>query len=208
MVPESEIETLEGTVTAVIYQNPENGYTVLRVKSREGSQTVVGELAEVSVGEGILATGMWVDHPSFGPQFKAHSLETTIPTDQGGIIAYLSSGLIKGIGKQTAKRIVDRFGSETLSVIESQPERLAEVKGITLQKARAIQEEFLQKAGMRRLVEFLTGFQLPVSVALALWRRYADRAIDILRADPYLLLEAAMRSASEKRTPRSSSSSR
>ena len=183
-----EVETLEGTVSAVIYQNPENGYTVLRVKSREGSQTVVGELAEVSVGEQVLATGVWVDHPSFGPQFKAAHMETTIPTQQHGIYEYLASGVIKGIGKQTARRIVDQFGSDTLAVIESQPERLAEVKGITAKKAQAIQEEFLQRAGMRRLVEFLTGHQLPVSVALTMWRRYADRAIDILRADPYLLL--------------------
>ena len=183
-----EVETLEGTVSAVIYQNPENGYTVLRVKSKEGSQTVVGELADVSVGETVLATGIWVDHPSFGPQFKASHMETTIPTEQNGIYEYLASGVIKGIGKQTARRIVDRFGRDTLAIIESEPERLAEVKGITPKKARAIQGEFLQKAGMRRLVEFLTEHQLPVSVALAMWRRYADRAIDILRADPYLLL--------------------
>ena len=83
MAPQqAEIETLEGTVTAVIYQNPENGYTVLRVKSKEGSQTVVGELADVSVGEHVLATGIWVDHPSFGPQFKAEALETAIPTEE------------------------------------------------------------------------------------------------------------------------------
>ena len=184
-----EVETLEGTVTAVIYQNPENGYTVLRVKSKEGSQTVVGELAEVSVGEHILATGIWVDHPSFGPQFKAAALETAIPTEEQGIYEYLASGVIKGIGKQTARRIVDKFGADTLNIIESRPEELATVKGITLKKAQAIQAEFLQKAGMRRLVEFLTQFQLPVSLALALWRRYADRAIDILRSDPYLLLD-------------------
>ena len=184
-----ELETLEGTVSAVIYQNPENGYTVLRVKSREGSQTVVGELAQVSPGETVLATGIWVDHPSFGPQFKAAHMELSIPTGQHGIYEYLASGVIKGIGKQTARRIVDQFGSETLSVIESDPEQLATVKGITLKKALAIQAEFLQKAGMRRLVEFLGEFQLPVSLALSLWRRYADRAIDIIRADPYLLLE-------------------
>lgn len=183
------VETLEGTVTAVIYQNPENGYTVLRVRSKEGSQTVVGELAEVSVGEHILATGAWVDHPSFGPQFKAAALETAMPTEEEGIYEYLAAGVVKGIGKQTARRIVDKFGPRTLAVIESSPEELAGVRGISLKKAREIQAEFLQKAGMRRLMEFLSQFQLPVSLALALWRRYADRAIDILRSDPYLLLE-------------------
>ena len=183
-----EVEKLEGTVVAVIYQNPENGYTVLRVKSREGSQTVVGELAQVTVGETVLATGIWVDHPSFGPQFKASHMETTVPTEVHGIYEYLASGVIKGIGKQTARRIVDQFGADTLAVIESRPEELAQVRGVTLKKAMAIQEEFLQKAGMRRLVEFLGQFSLPVSVSLALWRRYADRAIDIVRADPYLML--------------------
>ena len=190
MAPEQgEIETLEGTVTAVIYQNPENGYTVLRVKNQAGSQTVVGELAEVSVGVHVTAAGVWVDHPSFGPQFKASALEASLPTETQGIYEYLASGVIKGIGKQTARRIVDKFGADALSVIESRPEELATLKGISLKKARAIQEEFLQKAGMRRLVEFLAQFQLPVALALALWRRYADRAIDIVRANPYLLLE-------------------
>ena len=189
MAPEqSQVETLEGTVSAVIYQNPENGYTVLRVKSKEGSQTVVGEMADVSPGEHILATGIWVDHPSFGPQFKAAAMETSVPTETQGIFEYLAAGVIKGVGKQTARRIVDKFGADTLAVIESEPEKLASLKGMTLKKARAIQAESLQKAGMRRLMEFLGQFQLPASIGLALWRRYADRAIDILRADPYLLL--------------------
>ena len=110
MAPEqSQVETLEGTVSAVIYQNPENGYTVLRVKSKEGSQTVVGEMADVSAGEHILATGVWVDHPSFGPQFKAAAMETSVPTETQGIFEYLAAGVIKGVGKQTARRIVDKF---------------------------------------------------------------------------------------------------
>ena len=105
MAPEqSQVETLEGTVSAVIYQNPENGYTVLRVKSKEGSQTVVGEMADVSPGEHILATGIWVDHPSFGPQFKAVAMETSVPTETQGIFEYLAAGVIKGVGKQTARR--------------------------------------------------------------------------------------------------------
>ena len=189
MAEPNKLETLEGSIVAVIYQNPENGYTVLRVKSKEGSQTMVGELVDATVGESILATGIWVDHPSFGPQFKASHIETTIPTDQSGIYNYLASGVIRGVGPQTARRIVDKFGPDTLEVIESQPERLAEVRGITLTKARAIQEEFLQKAGMRRLVEFLAQNGMPAVLALQLWRRYADRAIDIIRADPYLLLD-------------------
>ncbi len=184
-----DIETLEGTVSAVVFQNPENGYTVLRVKSKEGSQTVVGELAEVCAGERITATGVWVDHPSFGIQFKAAHMETSVPTEQEGIYEYLASGAIKGVGRQTARRIVDAFGADTLTVIESRPDSLATVKGITRKKAYAIQAEFLQKAGMRRLMGFLSEFHMPAALALSLWRRYADRAIDIIRADPYLLLD-------------------
>ena len=129
-------------------------------------------------------------------------METSVPTETQGIFEYLAAGVIKGVGKQTARRIVDKFGADTLAVIESEPEKLASLKGMTLKKARAIQAEFLQKAGMRRLMEFLGQFQLPSSIGLALWRRYADRAIDILRSgDPYLLLnEDVVAAASPTRT--------
>ena len=186
---EQELELLEGTVSAVVYQNPENGYTVLRVKSREGSQTVVGEMAQVAVGEEITAAGRWVDHPSFGPQFAAESIELSMPQERDAIFAYLSSGAIKGVGKRTAQRIVTAFGPETLIVIETDPDRLAQVPGITPKKARAIQAGFLQKAGLRRLVEFLTLHGLPVTLGMALWRQYADRAIELIQTEPYLLLE-------------------
>lgn len=184
----SQDETINGTVVAIIFQNPNNGFTILRVKTKNGSQTVVGEIGDVSVGETISATGVWVEHPTFGTQFKADSIEISIPTETDEICNYLSSGVIKGLGKQTARRIVDRFGEQTFSIIETEPERLAELRGITLKKAKEIQAEFLEKAGMRRLVEFLTPYGMPVSIALTLWRRYADRAVNIIRADPYLLL--------------------
>ena len=182
-------EKLEGTVSSIIFRNEDNGYSILRVKVKGGSQTVTGEVADISVGESIIATGTWVEHPSFGPQFRAKLIEVTIPTESDEIYNYLASGVLKNVGKQTARHIVDKFGDQTFSIIESEPERLAEVRGITLKRAKAIQEEFLQKAGMRRLVEFLTEYKLPVSLALSLWRRYADRALNIVRADPYLLLE-------------------
>ncbi len=183
------METIEGQITHVIYQNPENGYTVLRVKGGQGSQTVVGNMAQVSAGEHISVTGCWVDHPSFGPQFKAAEMTVAMPTQSDDIYEYLASGIIKGIRARTAKRIVDKFGVQALVVIESEPEALADARIMTLKKALAVQADFLQKAGMRRVVEFLGQFQLPVTLAMSLWRRYSDRCIDILRADPYLLLE-------------------
>ncbi len=187
--PDNQTVTLEGTVSAVIFQNPDNGYTVLSLRVKNKEHTVVGSCAQIGVGEHLTVTGCWTDHPAFGRQLKAVAMESTVPTEVAGILEYLASGMIKGIGRKTAQRIVDCFGADSLTVIESRPEALARLSGITLEKALAMQEDYLQKVGLRRLAEFLSGLQLPATLALALWRRYADRTIPILQADPYLLLQ-------------------
>ena len=180
---------LTGTVSHVIFQNKENGYTVLRLKTGQEEVTAVGILPQVTQGEQVILEGSWTDHPNFGRQFKAERAQRQMPSEKQGIYRYLASGVIKGIGPKLAERLVKEFGEETFSVLESQPERLAQMKGVSRKRALEIQGEFLQKAGMRVLMEFLTGSGLPVELGLKLWRSYGQGAVDLLRADPYILTD-------------------
>ena len=134
MVPLDTVEELnlvEGCVDAVIYQNEENGYTVLRIDAGDqGGITVVGCIPCVAPGEHLTVSGVWENHPQHGEQLRAVELERTLPEEEEDIFAYLSSGVCKGVGPTTARRIVDRFGVETLDILEREPERLNLIKGI------------------------------------------------------------------------------
>jgi exodeoxyribonuclease V alpha subunit len=131
--------TCEGTVHSVIFQNAENGYTVLRLLTEEGEViTVVGCIPCVAPGEHLAVSGEWETHPQHGEQLKALELERTLPEDEDEILSYLASGICKGVGPATAQRIVDRFGVETLDILEREPERLSLIKGITAKKAQEI----------------------------------------------------------------------
>ncbi len=180
-------EELKGTVSGILFQNPDNGYTVLRLHCGRETHTVTGSLPGISVGEELTVTGQWTNHYSYGRQFKAATFSRELPSSERAIEDYLGSGVIKGVGKRTAQRLVALFGDETLSVIESAPERLLELKGMTLKRAQAIQEEFLQKAGMRRLLEFLGSHGLPATLCAPLWRQYGEVALDAVKSNPYLL---------------------
>ncbi len=185
----TEQETIEGSVTAVIFQNEENGYTVLRLKHAGDSITAVGTMPGVCTGEKLLMRGRWSSHPTYGRQFKAEHVEQYLPTETESIYDYLAAGVIKGIGPKLARRLVDRYGPKTFEILESAPEKLAEMKGLSLKKARAIQTEFLQRAGMRALLEFLSAHSMPPEIGLKLWRIYGRTALDQIRNDPYLLVD-------------------
>ncbi len=193
MAEEKTVLQLDGSVQSIIYQNEENGYTVLRLEAGEGAVTVVGCMPGVAPGESISVQGQWTRHPSFGAQFKADAVERRMPSGTKAMFDYLACGAIKGVGAMTARRIIDTFGEDAFRVIEEEPERLCEIKGITAKKAREIAQSFLQKTGMRRLMEFLTASGLPVSLSLRLWRRYGDMAVDMIRSNPYLLVEEDFR---------------
>ena len=136
---EQEMEILQGAISAVVYQNYDNGYAVLRLSVGGGQTvTVVGTIPMPSVGERLMVTGKWSTHSSYGRQFEAEFLERLMPQTSMEILGYLSSRVIKGIGPRMAARIVDRFGDQTLVIMEREPERLAEVSGISREKARAI----------------------------------------------------------------------
>ena len=183
-----ELTTWEGTVHSIIFQNAENGYTVLRLLTEEGEVvTVVGCIPCVAPGERLAVSGVWEQHPQHGEQLRAVELERSLPEDEEEIFSYLSSGICKGVGPATARRIVDRFGAETLDVLEREPERLSLIKGVTMKKAQEIAEGFRRHMGLRRLMAFLAQYQLPPVLAMQLRQQYGDAALELVENNPYLL---------------------
>ena len=188
-----ELEILQGTIGAVIYQNYDNGYSVLRLGCDDGQTvTVVGTIPLPAVGERLMVTGKWSSHQSYGKQFEAEFLERLLPQTASEILTYLSSRIIKGIGPVTAGRIVQRFGAQTLQILEQEPHRLAEVPGISAAKAKTIGEEFRLQMGMRQLMEFFALHHLPAELAVRAYKLYGESTIDLLYDDPYLLMEEGL----------------
>ena len=179
---------IEGTVSSIIFQNEENGYTILRLDVRGEEVTVVGPMAGTAPGEYLSVRGRWTRHPTYGPQMKAEVVDRRLPQSMKEIFHYLSSGAVKGVGKTTARLIIETFGEEALTVIEENPEQLTKIKGITKKRARQIGEVFRQQMGARRLMEFLTDHQLPLELAGLLRRAYGDVALEVVKANPYLLV--------------------
>ena len=183
-----ELICREGTVHSVIFQNAENGYTVLRLLTEEGEiVTVVGCIPCVAPGEHLTVTGTWETHPQHGEQLRAEELERSLPEEEDEILAYLSSGICKGVGPATARSIVERFGLDTLDILETEPERLQMIRGITAKKGMEIGAMFRQHMGLRRLMEFLSRYQLPPVLAIRLRQQYGDGALEMVRRNPYLL---------------------
>ena len=183
-----ELITCDGTVHSVIFQNAENGYTVLRLLTEEGEVlTVVGCIPYVAPGEHLTVSGVLEQHPQHGEQLRAVELERFLPEDEEEIFNYLSSGVCKGVGPTTAQRIVERFGRDTLDILEREPERLTLIKGITAKKAQEIAGSFRRHMGLRRLMEFLARYQLPPVLAMQLRQQYGDAALEMVQANPYLL---------------------
>ena len=163
-----EQNQLEGVVSAIIYQNEENGYTILRLDVKDEEITVVGSMPGVSPGE---------------------DLERRLPEGIREIFHYLSSGALKGVGKATARQLIEEFGDDVLNVIEEHPEQLATLRGVSLKRARQISESFRAQMGMRRLMEFLSQHAIPVEMAVPLRRAYGDVALEVLKNNPYILVE-------------------
>ena len=187
----SELIFLDGTVSSVIYRNEENGYTILRLEApSQGEEvTVVGTMPGVSPGEGLSLHGQWTRHSTYGEQFKAEIVERRMPVGEKALVEYLSSGAVKGIGAATARRLVDTFGEEVLTIIEEDPQKLTQVRGISPRRAETIHQSLCQQLAMRRLLDFLSAHGLPLSIAAPLYRRYGDLVLPALRANPYLLME-------------------
>ena len=190
---EQELEILQGTIAAVVYQNYDNGYSVLRL-ALDGGQTatVVGTIPLPCMGERLMVTGKWTTHSSYGKQFEAEFLERMMPLSASEILTYLSGRVIKGIGPRIAARIVQHFGDDTLRVMEREPERLAEISGISDKRAQEIGEEFRLQVGMRSLLEFFALHHLSAELAVKTYKLYGEAAMDMLYDDPYLLTEEGL----------------
>ncbi len=182
-----EIEQLTGTVEHIVFANEENGWTVLELDVGGTLETVVGTFPTVQVGEHLRLQGNYVEHPSFGRQFKATACESSLPTDATAILRYLASGAVRGIGPSTAARIVDRFGADALRILEEEPDELAKIKGISLKKAREMGQSFCAQFGLREVVMTFATYGLTPAEALRCWKKFGPSTLVKIKANPYLL---------------------
>ncbi|MCI9006153.1 MAG: ATP-dependent RecD-like DNA helicase [Lachnospiraceae bacterium] len=183
------MDTLAGFVGHIVYQNPENGYTVLDFICGEDEITCVGYFHGVGEGESLSMTGEYATHPSYGKQFKMDSFQARPPEDIVSMERYLGSGAIKGVGAALAARIVRKFGENTFRIIEEEPKRLAEVKGISERKAKEIAEQVVDKQEMRQAMIFLQQYGISQSLGAKIYKAYGQRLYAVLRENPYRLAE-------------------
>ena len=183
------METVKGYVDHIIYRNAENGYTVLVLISAEEEITCVGTFSDIAEGENIEAIGEYTEHSTYGRQFKVSSFEEKEPEDEMAIERYLGSGAIRGIGLALAARIVRRFKKETFRIIEEEPERLAEVKGISERKAMEIAEQVNAKKDLRQAMIFLQQYGIHVNLAVKIYNSYGNEVYGILKENPYRLAD-------------------
>jgi len=183
------LEKLAGYVEHIIYRNADNGYTVLNLVSGEEEITCVGIFSAIAEGENIEASGDYTDHPTYGKQFKVESFEEKAPEDEEAIERYLGSGAIRGIGLALAARIVRRFKADTFRIIEEEPERLAEVKGISERKAMEIADQVNEKRDLRQAMIFLQQYGITMNLAVKVYQQYGQEVYGIIRENPYRLAD-------------------
>ncbi len=189
---ENGLLELSGTVEHVVYHNDKNQYTVLEMAAGEELVTVVGEFPFVSEGEELQVYGGWDTHPSFGQQFKAQTFERARPATAAAMMKYLASGAVNGVGPATARRIVETFGEKALEVMEREPGRLSQIKGITKEKAQSIGEELKRVYGIRELMAYLGAYGVRPEEAVQVWKTYGQDSVSCIQEDPYRLCEDGM----------------
>lgn len=184
-----EIETISYNVQKIIYRNVESGFAVLSGSVNEMTEIAVGELADLKAGEDWDLTGSFVEHPSFGRQFKVKIAQRTIPVTAKAVKNFLASGEIKGLGKTLASRIVNEFGDETLLKIEKDPKCLARIKGISKSKVEKLEREFEKLFAMRKLILFLESYGIEPQMSIKLYSKYGPLSVDAVKKNPYILCE-------------------
>lgn len=185
----SQTERLRGIIRKITYQNPQNGYTVAVLDSTEEEITVVGNMPFIGHGDDVELYGSYTVHPVYGPQFKVDTVEKNMPTDAAALLRYLSTGAIKGVGPSTARKIVETFGEDTITVLESSPEQLARINGISLAKATAIGEEFANQFGIREVMLLLSRFKISTEDSIRVYKALGSAAAKIIEANPYILCD-------------------
>ncbi len=183
------MERIEGTIEDIVYRNEDNGYTVLSVMVDGDEKTVVGMMFGVTAGEFIMAEGETITHNIYGDQFKVSHIETTMPGEVEAIERYLGSGAIKGIGASTAEKIVELFGEDTFYIMETEPLKLAEIKGISVKKAQAIGQQFFEQRNMRQAIIFLQDYGVSLTYAVKIYSQYKEKTFEKVKANPYVLAE-------------------
>lgn len=191
-------ELINGTVKRVVFSRADSAFSVIELVNGDGTETVVGELPDVAVGEELEITGKYVVHPVYGSQFKAEVCVKVMPSGAAAIMRYLSSGVIKGIGPATAKRIVQNFGDGTFDVIENEPERLAKIKGITYDRAMQLSEEIKNRRSLREVCLKLSRFGLSADDAVSAIGVLGDTAAEQIEQNPYLLCKKGIDISFEK----------
>ena len=184
-------ETVTGYIDHVIFRNEDNGYTVMVLKGMEEGQelTCVGTFPAITQGVSIEASGNYTTHPVYGKQFQISSYVEKMPEDALAVERYLGSGAIKGIGAALAARMVRRFGDDTMRIVEEEPERLAEIKGISEKKAMEIAEQMTEKADMRRAMIFLQKYGISLNLGAKIYQKYGQSVYGVLQENPYRLAE-------------------
>lgn len=183
------MEEVKGYVEHIVFRNAENGYTVMNFAGEEDEITCVGTFSVISEGMYLKLKGEYVDHPTYGVQLKVEAFEEQAPEDVQSIERYLGSGAIKGVGAALAARIVKRFGEETFRIIEEEPERLAEIKGISERKAVEISSQVEEKRELRQAMIFLQGYGISLNLAVKIYRQYGMEIYGILKENPYRLAD-------------------
>lgn len=186
----AEYELLEGTVEAITYRNDQNGYTVLQLSTDDSLITAVGIMPAANVGDCVTLQGVYGTHKTYGVQFQVTAMEVSRPQTAEAILAYLSSGAIKGIGPATAGKIVELFGEYSLEVLEKEPERLAQIKGISLKKAKEMGELFASQFGMREVMLRFASFGITAVESLKIFKALGAGAVEKIEANPYLLCDS------------------
>lgn len=177
----------EGTVETIVFNNPSNGYTVARLRKDKDIITIVGNLPLVGEGQSIRVGGQWVNHPEYGQQLKVESYTEIVPSSLEGIEKYLGSGLIEGIGPATAKKLVEKFGMDTLDIIEYNPEKLLEIEGIGEKKAAAISAAYGEQRELRNVMVFLQTYGITPGNSIKIYKKYGQNTINLVKENPYRL---------------------
>ncbi len=183
------MERLEGMISDIVFKNEDNGYTIAHLANPDNEVVIVGCMPTLSVGESIEVEGKWVNHKTYGTQFEVNKFMPITPSSLEGIYVFLSSGMIHGIGEKMAKRIVDKFGVNTLDIIQNDPDRLQEVEGIGIKKIDQIVKSYEENRELRNIIIELSPFGITPNYCMRIYKKYKGKAIDIINKNPYKLAE-------------------
>ncbi len=192
MQTDENLQSISGTVQKITYRNETNYYTVCEIRVKGESITAVGTLPFVGEGDAVELTGKFIVHSTYGQQFSVTGFERKTPQNTAAILRYLSAGAIKGIGPATAVKIVERFGEDSLNVINERPEELTVIKGMSLQKAMAVSEEYKKQYGIKDIMLMLSKYQITPDRCLDIYKRYGAKSVEVIKANPYSLCEQGL----------------